>query len=150
VIQLAGIVDREVAQVITVKRKIGPCHHVLHFSKLLIAGCTVIFIELIHGPLKGFPDFGHDIPKDGRTIVIKGHYNLSLERRPKLALSNTTNALKGQIGDCWLIRFDKLGLEWRAFGYRPSIAVARVNISLQVAMFCVILQSFVVPQESGW
>jgi hypothetical protein len=114
----------------------------------LIAGCTVLFIGLIDGPLEGFCDFGRDVLKGDCTIVMKGHYNLSLEPRPKLALSNATNAIKCQIGDYWLIRIDNLGLTWRALG--PSIAVTRVNISLQVAMSFVIFQSLVVPQESVW
>jgi hypothetical protein len=116
VIQLAAIVDRGLALVIVVPNKIGRCRHVLHCSKLSIAGCTVTFIDLIDGPLEGFSDLGRDVLKDDCTIVIKGHYNLSLERRPKLAVSNTTNAIKGQIGDCWLIRFNKLILVRRALG----------------------------------
>jgi hypothetical protein len=145
--QLAAIVDRGVAQVIAGVIKIGRYCHVLHYSKLSIAGFTVTFIDLIDGPLKGFSDFGRDFLKGGCSIVINFHYNITLEPR-KLALSNADNAIKSQIVDCWLILFDNLDLVWRAFS--PNIAVTRVNISLQVTMSCVILQSFVVPEESVW
>jgi hypothetical protein len=148
VIQLAALVDRGLAQVIAII-KIGRCRHVLHYSKLSIAGCTVTFICLIDGVLESFSDLGRDVLEGDCTIVNKGHYNLSFERR-KLALFNCNNAVKAQIGDCWLIRFDNLGLVWAALGYGQSIAVTRVKISLQVAISCAILQIFVVPQESVW
>jgi hypothetical protein len=97
VIQLAAIVDRGLAQLVAVPNKIGRCRHVLHYSKVWIAGCAVILIDLIDGVLEGFSDFGLDVLKNDCTIVSKGHYNQSLESRPKLALSNATNAIKGQI-----------------------------------------------------
>ncbi len=140
VIQLAAIVDRGF--------KIGVCRDVLHCSKLSIAGCNVTLVEVIDGPLEGFSDFGRDIRRVDRTIVIKGHYYLGLERRPKLALSNAINAIKGQIGDCWLIRFIELILVWRALGERPRIAITRDNMPLQDAKTRLIFQSMVVPQES--
>jgi hypothetical protein len=150
VIKLTAIVDRGLAHVIAVPNKIGPCRHGLHCSKLSIAGCTVTFIDLIDGPLEGFSDFGRDVLKGDCAIVNKGHYKLSIERRPEAALSNAINAIKGQVGDCWLIRINKLDLVRRALGYCLSIAVTSVKFSMQVAMSSVILQSFVVPQESVW
>jgi hypothetical protein len=149
VMQLVAIIGEGLAQVIVGPINIDHYSHVLHYSKLLVAGFTVTFIDPIDGPLKGFSNFGRDVLKGDCTIVINGHYNLSLEHH-KLALSNADNALKGQVEDCWLIRFDNLGLIQGPLGYGLSIPVTRVKISLQVVISCIILQSFVVPQESVW
>jgi hypothetical protein len=93
VIQLAALVDRGLARVIGII-KIGRCLHVLQYSKLSIAGCTVTFIDLIDSVLEGFSDLGRDVLEGDCTIVNNGHHNLSLEHR-KLALSNCINAVKG-------------------------------------------------------
>jgi hypothetical protein len=70
VIQLAVVVDRRLGLVIAAPNKIGRCRHVLHYSELSVAGFTVTFIDLIDGPLEGFPDFVRDVLKGYCTIVI--------------------------------------------------------------------------------